>query len=75
MLGFSSLAQYPISAIAGIRLLWESDIITPETWTPHTAGSASWVPYSTTSVTWTAQTPSSTIWTPHNTTPATWTED
>lgn len=75
MLGFHSLSEYPISTLFQIRILWESDIITQETWNPASVGSTSWTPYSAAPVTWTAQTPSSDIWTPYNTTPATWTED
>jgi hypothetical protein len=55
MLGFHSLSEYPISTIYQIRILWESDIITPETWNPANIGSTSWTPYSVASFTWTTQ--------------------
>lgn len=53
MLGFHSLSEYPVSTIFQIRVLWESDIITPDTWNPDIVGSTSWTPHSVGPITWT----------------------
>jgi hypothetical protein len=53
MLGFNSLAEYPISTIDQIRVLWESGIITQTDWQSITVASDIWTPYTISPTTWT----------------------
>ena len=68
----------PFSAISQIRVLWESDIITPDTWTPHVMSGD----YLLDAVAGNFLTDENgnrltapVIWAFPTTTPATWTED
>ena len=45
MLGFNSLSEYPISTIAQVRVLWESDIIPQTVWGNIAVDSDIWTPY------------------------------